>query len=144
MINSVNFYEYKNTSCHLPKEVDVESEYRNSSFGFKTTGNDSMYGFWQWMFKQISSRFNNFANGCLEVSHKRCIPDVNSFSDWNQFNACFTHNIFNSVIVMGFLACKKCARLQKECEKSLELVSKIPLLGKKPKFTKEICQFEVL
>jgi hypothetical protein len=35
-----------NPSCDLPKEIDATSEYKESDLDFKTSGGDSMNGFW--------------------------------------------------------------------------------------------------
>ncbi len=35
-----------NLSCDLPKEIDAASEYKESDLDFKTSGSDSMNGFW--------------------------------------------------------------------------------------------------
>jgi hypothetical protein len=36
-----------NLSCHLPKEIEAASQYKQSDLDFKTSGGDGMNGFWQ-------------------------------------------------------------------------------------------------
>jgi len=36
-----------NPSCYLPEEVEAASQYKQSDLEFKTSGSDSMDGFWQ-------------------------------------------------------------------------------------------------
>jgi len=42
-----NKIEGFNPSCYLPEEVEAASQYKQSDLEFKTSGSDSMDGFWQ-------------------------------------------------------------------------------------------------